>query len=56
MNDTELEAAHRELAALYERLGLVRPMSRDRMRIQMQIARVRRRIAGLERSRASRAD
>ena len=56
MNETQLEAARRELAALYERLALVRPMSRERIRLQMQIARVRRRIAALERNRTSRAD
>jgi hypothetical protein len=53
VNETELEAAHRELAALYKRLGIARPMSRERIRLQMQIARLRRRIAGLERHRAS---
>jgi hypothetical protein len=53
MNETPLEAAHRELAELYRRLALVRPISRDRIRIQMQIARLRRRIADLERQQAA---
>ena len=53
MNETQLDAARRELADLYKRLALVRPMSRERIRIQMQIARVRRRIAGLERNQGS---
>ena len=53
MNETQLDAAHRELAELYKRLGLVRPMSRERMRIQMQIARAKKRIAALERNRGS---
>jgi hypothetical protein len=56
MNETPLEAAHRELAELYRRLELVRPMSRDRIRIQMQIARVKRRIADLERNQAARSE
>ena len=53
MNETQLDAAHRELAELYKPLGLVRPMSRERMSIQVQIARVKRRIAALERNRGS---
>jgi hypothetical protein len=36
---------------LYKRLALVRPLSRERIRLQMQIARVRKRIAELERDR-----
>jgi hypothetical protein len=56
VNETPLEAAHRELAELYRRLELVRPMSRDRIRIHMQIARVRRRIADLERQQAVRPE
>lgn len=52
MNETQLDAAHRELADLYKRLALVRPLSRDRIAIQMRIARVRRQIAGLEREQA----
>lgn len=50
MNETQLDAAHRELAELYKRLELVRPLSRDRIRLHMQIARVRKRIADLERN------
>jgi len=47
--ETELGAAKRELAELYRRLSFVRPVSRERIRLHMQIARVRRRIAELER-------
>jgi hypothetical protein len=50
MDETPLEAAHHELADLYKRLALVRPMSRERISLQMRIARVRRRIAQLERN------
>ena len=46
----ELEAARRELAELYKRLEFVRPLSRDRIRIQMQITRVKKRITELERA------
>jgi hypothetical protein len=53
MNEAPLEAARRELADLYKRLALVRPMSRERIGIQMQIARVRRRISKLERDQAN---
>jgi hypothetical protein len=49
MTETPLEAAHRELQELYKRLALVRPLSRERISIQMQISRVRRRITQLER-------
>ena len=49
MQQTPLEAAQRELADLYKRLALVRPLSRERIGLQMQIARVRRRIAALQR-------
>jgi hypothetical protein len=49
MQETPLEAAQRELADLYKRLALVRPLSRERIGLQMQIARVRRRIAALQR-------
>ena len=49
MEETQLQAAHRELAELYRRLALVRPLSRDRIRLHMQIARVRKRIAALDR-------
>jgi hypothetical protein len=53
MSQTALDAAHRELGELYKRLKYVRPMSRERIRIQMQIARVRKRIRELERNQAS---
>jgi hypothetical protein len=56
MNEAPLEAAHRELAELYRRLQLVRPISRDRIRIHMQIARVRRRIADLEPNQTARSE
>lgn len=46
--DTPLEAAHRELAELYRRLALVRPLSPERIRLQMRIARLRKQIAELE--------
>jgi len=49
MTEAPLEAAHRELAELYKRLALVRPLSRERISIQMRISRVRRRISQLER-------
>jgi hypothetical protein len=47
--DSELEAARRELADLYRQLAVARPFSRSRMATHMQIARVKRRIAQLER-------
>jgi hypothetical protein len=47
---TPLEAAQRELTELYRRLALVRPLSRNRIGLQMQIARVRRRITALQRA------
>jgi len=50
MGETSLEAAHRELAELYRRLALVRPLSRERISLQMRIARVRKRIGELERN------
>ena len=50
MEAQELEAARRELAELYKRLEFVRPLSRDRIRIQMQITRVKKRITELERA------
>ena len=53
MEETQLQAAQRELAELYRRLGVVRPMSRERIRLQMQIARVKKRIAALEREQES---
>jgi hypothetical protein len=53
MGVTPLEAARRELAELYKRLALVRPLSRERISLHMRIARVRRRIAQLERNEGS---
>jgi hypothetical protein len=50
VTDTQLEAAHRELQELYKRLALTRPLGRERIDIEMQIARVRRRIAELQRA------
>jgi hypothetical protein len=47
--DPELEAARRELAELYRQLAVARPFSRSRIATHMQIARVKRRIAQLER-------
>ena len=44
----ELEAARRELQELYRQLGATRPFSWSRMGNQMQIARLKRRIARLE--------
>jgi hypothetical protein len=54
MNETPLESAQRELQELYKRLELARPMSRERIALQMQIARVRRRIGQLQRNQPSR--
>jgi hypothetical protein len=45
----ELEAARRELQELYRQLAVARPFSWSRMGNQMQIARLKRRIATLER-------
>lgn len=45
----ELEAARRELDELYRQLAAARPFSWSRMDSQMQIARLKRRIAKLER-------
>jgi hypothetical protein len=45
----ELDAARRELQELYRQLGATRPFSWSRMGDQMQIARLKRRIAQLER-------
>jgi hypothetical protein len=53
MEETQLQAAHHELQELYRRLGYVRPLSRDRIRLHMEIARVRKRIAALEREQGS---
>jgi hypothetical protein len=47
--NTELNAARRELQELYRELAVARPFSRSRMGTQMQIARLKRRIAKLER-------
>jgi hypothetical protein len=47
-SNPELEAAHRELQELYRRLSVARPFSWSRMGNQMQIARLKRRIAQLE--------
>jgi hypothetical protein len=47
--DAELDAARRELHELYRQLAVARPFSWSRMGTQRQIARVKRRIAGLER-------
>ena len=48
----EVEAARRELQELYRQLALPRPFSWSRMSTQRQIARVKRRIAKLERANA----
>jgi hypothetical protein len=45
----KLDAARRELQELYRRLAATRPFSWNRMGDQMQIARLKRRIAQLER-------
>ena len=45
----ELDAARRELQELYRRLAVAQPFSWSRMDNQMQIARLKRRIAKLER-------
>jgi hypothetical protein len=49
-NETQLDGAHRELRELYRRLAFVRPLSRERIRIEMRISQVRKRIIQLERS------
>ena len=48
-SNTELDAALRELQELYRELAVARPFSRSRMSTQLQIARLKRRIARLER-------
>ena len=48
MEQSELDAARRELAELYKELELAWPASRGRMEIELQIARVRERITQLE--------
>ena len=47
--DAELEAARRELQELYRQLAIPRPFSWSRMTTQRKIARLKRRIAQLER-------
>ena len=47
--NTELDAARRQLQELYRQLALARPFSWSRMGTQQQIARLKRRIAQLER-------
>jgi hypothetical protein len=47
--NAELEAARRELQELYRQLAMPRPFSWSRMGAQRQIARLKRRIAKLER-------
>ena len=47
--NTELDAARRELQELYRQLAIPRPFSWSRMTTQRKIARVKRRIAELER-------
>jgi hypothetical protein len=49
--ESSLDAARRELAELYKQLAYVRPLGRDRIRLHMQISRVKKRIAELERDR-----
>jgi len=46
--NAELDAARHELQELYRRLAATRPFSWSRMGDQMQIARLKRRIAKLE--------
>jgi hypothetical protein len=46
----ELDNARRELQELYRQLAVPRPFSWSRMSTQRQIARVKRRIAKLERA------
>ena len=50
----ELDAARRELQERYRRLAGARPFSWSRMGDQMQIARLKRRIATLEREAGTR--
>lgn len=53
MSEPSVESAQRELQQLYKRLELARPMSRERIALQMQIARARRRVGQLERKHAA---
>ena len=46
---SEREAARRELAELYKRLEVVRPLSRERIVLHTRIARVKKRLDALER-------
>jgi hypothetical protein len=48
--NAELDAARRELHELYRQLAAARPFSWSRMGTQRQIARLKRRIATLERA------
>ena len=48
-SNTELDAARRQLQELYRQLAVARPFSWSRMGTQQQIARLKRRIATLER-------
>jgi hypothetical protein len=48
--NAELESARRELQDLYRQLAIPRPFSWSRMTTQRKIARVKRRIAELERA------
>jgi hypothetical protein len=48
--DTELDAARRELQELYRQFAVPRPFSWSRMATQRKIARLKRRIATLERA------
>jgi hypothetical protein len=52
-SNAELHAARRELQERYRRLAAARPFSWGRMGDQMQIARLKRRIAQLERENRS---
>ena len=54
--NTELDAARRELQELYRELAVARPFSWSRMGNQMQISRLKRRIATLEREGTDRGD
>lgn len=47
--NAELESARRELQELYRELAIPRPFSWSRMTTQRKIARLKRRIAELER-------
>jgi hypothetical protein len=51
VGQTPLDAAHQQLADLYRRLAFARVWSRERVSIEMEIVRVRKRIVELERQR-----